>query len=201
MTCEPGQGDGLGAAGGAHRHVGAEHEGRDRAHSLGVDQGDAAANADGAGRRGDGDRIGLADAAADQTEHALAGADRQVTGLAIGIVDEPVDGQLGIRSDRERRTIEEHQMGAVVGTRGDQLVGLHVDADAQYALVGAGGLPRGSPSVAEVTPTRASAVPTANSVTDVVPSSAARRRERPEAVSLVMVISLGSPPGASLRRR
>ena len=36
--------------------------------------------------------------------------------------------------DRQRRAVEEDEMRTVVGVGGDQLVGLHVDADAQHAL-------------------------------------------------------------------
>ena len=36
--------------------------------------------------------------------------------------------------DRQRRAVEEDEMRTVVGVGGDELVGLHVDADAQHAL-------------------------------------------------------------------
>ncbi len=125
-------------AAGADRHADAEDEDRQRLLLVDIEDGDAAADADGARRRGDGDGVGLADLAADQAEHALAGVDGEVAGLGRRIVDELVDGELRVRTDRQRRAVEEHQMGAVVGLRRDQLVGLHVDADAQHAL-GLGG--------------------------------------------------------------
>ncbi len=101
---------------------------------LDVEDGDAAADADRVGRRVDDDRPVLADLAADQAQHALAGVDRELAGLGIGIEHELVDGELGIGPDRQRRAVEKEQMGAVVGAGGDELVGLHVDADAQHAL-------------------------------------------------------------------
>ena len=102
--------------------------------ALDVDDGDAAADADGAGRRRDGDRSALADLAADQAQHALAGVDRELAGLGAGIEHELVDGELGVGPDRQRRTVEEDEMRTIVGVGGDELVGLHVDADAQHAL-------------------------------------------------------------------
>jgi hypothetical protein len=67
-------------------------------------------------------------------QHALAGVDRELAGLGVGIEHELVDGELGVGPDRQRRAVEEQQMRAVVGAGGDELVGLHVDADAQHAL-------------------------------------------------------------------
>ncbi len=58
----------------------------------------------------------------------------ELTGLGGGIEHELVDGELGVGPDRQRRAVEEDEMRAVVGVGGDELVGLHVDADAQHAL-------------------------------------------------------------------
>ena len=78
--------------------------------------------------------VALADLAADQAQHALAGVDRELAGLGGGIEHELVDGELGVGADRQRRAVEEDEMRTIVGVGGDELVGLHVDADAQHAL-------------------------------------------------------------------
>jgi len=70
----------------------------------------------------------------DQAQHALAGTDRDLADLGVGIVDEFVDSELGVRPDSERRAVEEDEMGAVVRAGADHFVGLHIDADAQHAL-------------------------------------------------------------------
>ena len=49
-----------------------------------LDDGDAAAHADGRRRRGQRDGRGLADLAADQAEHAARGGEREVLGPVLG---------------------------------------------------------------------------------------------------------------------
>ena len=41
---------------------------------------------------------------------------------------------MGVGADRQRRTVVEDEMCTVIFIGGDQLIGLHVDADAQHAL-------------------------------------------------------------------
>ena len=109
----------LGQTGGSHRHVGAEHERRRGLVGCHVEDGDAAADTDRARRGGDGDRMGFADLAADEPEHSSAGIDRQVARLGVGIVDEPVDCELGVGTDGERGAVEENEMSAIIGAGGD----------------------------------------------------------------------------------
>jgi hypothetical protein len=57
-----------------------------------------------------------------------------LAGLGVGIEHELVDGELCVGPDRQRRAVEEDEMGTIVGAGRDELIGLHVDADAQHAL-------------------------------------------------------------------
>ena len=132
----------------------------------------------------------LADRSADQPEHAAAGIDGEIAVVAGGIVDETVDDHACVGPDRERAAVEKHQVRAVRGGSGDELVGLDVDADAQDAFVLVGRLAQGSPSEAEVTPTGVRASPVAADNARTSPHRAARR-------SRLVFASLMVTPGRS----
>ena len=53
----------------------------------------------------------------------------------LRIVDEAVDGDFAVDADRQRRAVGEHQVRSIVGAGAHALVGEHVDADPQDALV------------------------------------------------------------------
>src|SRR5262249_5870397 len=71
----------------------------------------------------------------DQAQDTPADVDNQLARLRIGIVDEFIDGHSGVGPDGKGAAVEEYQVRAVVGRRRNQLIGLHVNADAQDALV------------------------------------------------------------------
>ncbi len=134
---------GLRLAAGRHGHAVAVHEAGHRLGRRHRHDGDAAADPDGARGRGDDDGLLLAEAPADQPEDAAAGVDGEIAGVAGGIVDETVDDHACVGTDRERAAVEKHQMRAVRGGSGHELVGLDVDADAQDAFVLVGRLAQG----------------------------------------------------------
>jgi hypothetical protein len=120
-------------AGTVHRHLLAEQEAEEAAARADRGGGNAAADAERRRRRLQGHRIGLADLATDQTEHALGRGHRQFAGLAVRVVDELVQHHLGIRPDGECRAVDEQQLRLALRPRHDLLVAEHVEADVQGA--------------------------------------------------------------------
>src|SRR5204863_8390453 len=90
-----------------HGHAGAENEVGHRLALADGNDGDAAADADAARRRGDDDGLLLAELAADQAEDSTAGADGEITAVGAGVEDEAVDRDPRVGFDRERATLEE----------------------------------------------------------------------------------------------
>ena len=111
----------------------AEHEKRVDRVADHLDQDDAAAHRNRAGRRIKGDVLLLADLAADIAKHACRDGRRQIAGLLLGIVDELVDDNFRVARHGQRRLIGEQQL-RLAGSLGlDPLVADHVMPDQQLA--------------------------------------------------------------------
>jgi hypothetical protein len=80
--------------------------------------------------------------AADIAQQAARCAHRQLAGAGFRVIDELVDRQVGIGTDRHRRLIEKQQLGLPVGFGGDALVEHDFLADDQLSH-GSAGRPAG----------------------------------------------------------
>ena len=123
-----------------HFHIVAMQEDRGDRVAVDLDQGDAAAHRNRAGRRVEGDVLLFADLAADIAEYAGSQCRRQVAVLLLRVEDEVVDNDFRVLRYGERRLIGEQQLrlAAVAGI--DLLVMDDVVPDEEFALLAIRGL-------------------------------------------------------------